>query len=448
MGFIDYHGTKENRYTEVLDYARAQQQEDWKRKQTVKIKKWLEGLNGNSSMADMYIQDLLKTVIVRHRDLLTLEQSLTGEISVADGVSIELLWKDYTFDLIRRHVDPFHMDVLQRNKHFDAFLTRIFKTSTSGGAEEFFQNITDKPEYRRYLIECFDPAWKDQQFFKYMSEISRKDKSKREVYEKFLATYRQLGLTMALYLYQAAQTRDDGWMLQEAEEWNALSDLLVKVQKGTLTASDRKKIVNPLLVRDEEKATPIKEPDPGGDITKEPPEENIGQRQTFEDIAAAILQSKLRKSEFKAYMKKADIPSYVNACILLLECDLPEDIRSNYDQLISRMPVLQDSVDKFDEIYHADLDQFKEYFAPEALQLTATYLDYQAAEPPEKILQETRENVLIATRKLLQVVNEKIDEIYKFVTIDANAEAKALEAIISQGGYVDPEYNIKKNGGV
>ena len=31
---------------------------------------------------------------------------------------------------------------------------------------------------------------------------------------------------------------------------------------------------------------------------------------------------------------------------------------------------------------------------------------------------------------------------------EGNAVAKALEAIISQGGYVDPEYNIKKNGGV
>jgi hypothetical protein len=44
---------------------------------------------------------------------------------------------------------------------------------------------------------------------------------------------------------------------------------------------------------------------------------------------------------------------------------------------------------------------------------------------------------------LLQVVNEKIDEIYRFVTIDANAEAKALETIMSQDGHVDPAHRIK-----
>ena len=237
---------------------------------------------------------------------------------------------------------------------------------------------------------------------------------------------------MALYLYQAVQPRDDGWMMQETAEWTALIDLERKVQKGTLARVDYKSIKNPLI----NTAVKLNQKALGQ------PEEKI-----IDDFVVEIPQSKLRKNEFRSCLEKADIPSYVKASILLLECDLPEDIKRNYDQLISRMPVLQDSVNKFDDIYHADLDQFKDYFAPEALQLTATYLDYQAAGPSEKILQEIRENVLIATRKLLQVVNEKIDEIYKFVTIDANAEAKALEAIISQCGYVDPEYNIKKNGG-
>lgn len=432
MGFIDYHGTKENRYSEVLDYARSQQQEDWKRKQIVKIKKWLDELSGNSNIADMYIQDLLKLVIIRYKDLLEIEQLLTWDVSKMHGISTEQIWKDYTFDLIRRHIEPFHMDVLQRNKHFDVFVTKIFKFGNSGEADEFFYNISDRPEYKRYLTESFDPAWKDQQFFKFLNEICGKDRNGREIYGKFLKIYRLLGLSMALYLYQAVQPRDDGWMMQETAEWTALIDLERKVQKGTLARVDYKSIKNPLI----NTAVKLNQKALGQ------PEEKI-----IDDFVVEIPQSKLRKNEFRSCLEKADIPSYVKASILLLECDLPEDIKRNYDQLISRMPVLQDSVNKFDDIYHADLDQFKDYFAPEALQLTATYLDYQVAGPSEKILQEIRENVLIATRKLLQVVNEKIDEIYKFVTIDANAEAKALEAIISQCGYVDPEYNIKKNGG-
>ena len=65
-----------------------------------------------------------------------------------------------------------------------------------------------------------------------------------------------------------------------------------------------------------------------------------------------------------------------------------------------------------------------------------------AAEPSEEILKENRDGVFRAAKKLLQVVNEKIDEIYQYVTIDANAEAKALEAMMSQAGHVDPEHKI------
>ena len=50
----------------------------------------------------------------------------------------------------------------------------------------------------------------------------------------------------------------------------------------------------------------------------------------------------------------------------------------------------------------------------------------------------------ITTKRFLQVVNEKIDEIYRFVTIDANAEAKALETIMSQDGHVDPAFKFKQ----
>jgi hypothetical protein len=32
MAFINYHGEKEDRYSEVLEYSRAQQKEEWKKK--------------------------------------------------------------------------------------------------------------------------------------------------------------------------------------------------------------------------------------------------------------------------------------------------------------------------------------------------------------------------------------------------------------------------------
>ena len=41
-------------------------------------------------------------------------------------------------------------------------------------------------------------------------------------------------------------------------------------------------------------------------------------------------------------------------------------------------------------------------------------------------------------------MNDKIDEIYKFASIEIKAKAKALESMMSQDGYVDPKFKINK----
>ena len=122
MGFIDYHGTKEDRYEEVLAYAHAQQEEDWKRKQSIKIKKWLIDQTGDGSLADLYIQDLLKTVMVRYKELKTYESHLMNEAQDTNGLSPDLIWHDFTMEYVMRHIGPFHMISEKKKKHFDAFL--------------------------------------------------------------------------------------------------------------------------------------------------------------------------------------------------------------------------------------------------------------------------------------------------------------------------------------
>lgn len=433
MGFIDYHGTKEDRYDEVLDYAHAQQEEDWKRKQAIKIKKWLTDLTGNGSFADQYIQDLLKTVMVKYKELWSYGKEMIGNTEGLDNLSPDQLWEDFTLEYVMRHIEPFHMILERKIKHFDVYLIKIFKVSGHVKAEEFYRNLTDSLAYRRYLTECYDPTWKGQQFFKYLQVTIQKDKTKKEKFEKFINVYKQLGVSTSLYLYQASQPRDDGWIIQESAEWNALTEIEGKLRSDSLSTPNYKVIINPLYSE-----TKVEQTRTSVDMD----ESSTFNTKTFEDVAADIPQSKLKKKEFEAYIEKGNIPAYVNASLLLMECNLPEDIRANYDQLIERMPILQDAIDKFDEVYHADMDQFNEYFVPEALKVTATYLEYQAVAPSEKILRNICDNVLLATKKLVQVVNEKIDEIYMFVTIETNAEAKALETVMIQDGYVDSKFKI------
>ena len=289
--------------------------------------------------------------------------------------------------------------------------------------------------YRQYFTECFDPSWKGRHLFKWIWSGNKSDRDRVALIDQFLDNEMELSLLLGLALYRIVMPHNDGWMELVSEERKALAGIKGKIHWNTFLAPNVELLVNPLC-REEDDGYP---PDAEKSF-----EEIIGAgtENAAEPDILQVPKSGLDKKKFDELLVRGGIGDYITASQMLLKCDLPEEIADIYRQLIARMVVLEDSVGRFDQIYHANLSQFHEYYAPEALKITAVYLDYQAAEPSEEILKENRDGVFRAAKKLLQVVNEKIDEIYQYVTIDANAEAKALEAMMSQAGHVDPEHKI------
>ena len=146
---------------------------------------------------------------------------------------------------------------------------------------------------------------------------------------------------------------------------------------------------------------------------------------------------------FERHMESKKLPDYVEACRLLKACGLPEQMDRLYGNLIERISVLKESASRFESVYHADLDPFCDYYIPETLQLTASYLEYLSVGIDDQIVKETEKEIMEAGDKLLLAVNDKIDEIYRFASLEIKAKAKALESLMSQDGYVNPEYKIK-----
>ena len=152
---------------------------------------------------------------------------------------------------------------------------------------------------------------------------------------------------------------------------------------------------------------------------------------------------KLNTDQFEWLIEQQTIPAYTEACHLLLECELPESMDELMNQLIERMSVLQETAEKFGGIYEADLSQFYEYYIPEALELTSTYLEYLDLDIGEELINETEREVMDAIEKLVLSVNEKIEEICKYAMIEIRAKAKALDSMMSQDGYVGSEFKIR-----
>ena len=146
--------------------------------------------------------------------------------------------------------------------------------------------------------------------------------------------------------------------------------------------------------------------------------------------------------KFEKNMELRTLQGYTEAAKLLLCCELPEKMDGLYQELISRMPVLQYAITKFESVYQADVEEFYEYYIPETLQLTSTYLEYLDAGIGDDIVKETEVEIVDAVKKLIIAVNDKIDEIYKFASIEIKAKAKALESLMSSDGYIDSKFKL------
>ena len=155
-----------------------------------------------------------------------------------------------------------------------------------------------------------------------------------------------------------------------------------------------------------------------------------------------IETSKLDKEKFNELVETKTLESFIEACKMLRLCRISRSMDDQYKILITRMRVLQDSIDKYKDVYEADIYEFCEYYVPESLRLTEKYLEHVDAGLRWKILHDNEVEIVSALEGLVVAVNDKIEEIYRFASINLEAKARALESVMSQDGYVKPEYRM------
>lgn len=433
MGFIDYQGTKENRYTDVLEFAKAQQEEEARRLADARVAKWLTESLKDSRYADLALNDLIKYIIVKYRKLQEQKEILVSKQEDSDLIDDKLLWMDFCISAISRRLDNIGLSEETRNTYYHTFMGKVFKLEEFTSAERHYSSIAKNTSYKRYFADCFDLV-QEKQFWKWLGRLGTKEKSSLI---EFVRNYEQMSFLLGYYLYLGIRPQSPEWMKRLDLEREVLEKLIEEYSRGRYKQPNDLKLQNPLYEQPKlRKVIPeIKEPINEIDTSEET------QGKVIED-PVRLRRPQLNKKLFEELLQKQKLLDYTQACRLLRNCELPEKMDDLYKELIVRMPILQESIDKFAEVYEPDMYQFYEYYIPEALQLTATYIEYLDVGIGEKILSETEREVLDAASKLLIAVNDKVDEIYKFASIEIKAKAKALESLMSQDGYVDPNFKI------
>lgn len=145
---------------------------------------------------------------------------------------------------------------------------------------------------------------------------------------------------------------------------------------------------------------------------------------------------------FDEYMNERSINGYINAAKLLYNDNMPDSLRPVCRSILDKLPSLDDAVDKFKNVYTADISQFTEIYIPECLDLIAGYYEYEDANVSEEVLKNTKEEIGTTAASLNNALSDKINEIYNFASIEIMAQAKALEALMGTAGYVNPDNKI------
>lgn len=152
---------------------------------------------------------------------------------------------------------------------------------------------------------------------------------------------------------------------------------------------------------------------------------------------------KFDSTGFEERMERRTLADYIEAGKLLLKCELPEKMEKLAQDLIERMSVLQTSIRQFEKVYQPDMSQFYDCYIPDTLQMAASYLEYVDAGVDADIIKEAEKEAVAAMERLIMSANEEIQEIYRYAKIEIHAQARALESMMSQDGYVDPGFKIR-----
>ena len=73
MRFINYDGKKPDRYNDVLDYAKSQQNEDLRRERDKFVASWVSKMLDGKDYSKLSSNEILKILVVKYREMLRIK---------------------------------------------------------------------------------------------------------------------------------------------------------------------------------------------------------------------------------------------------------------------------------------------------------------------------------------------------------------------------------------
>ena len=436
MGFINYHGDKEDRYTDVVEFAKAQQEEEKRRVSDERTAKWISDFLKNSSFKELNVRELLKCIIKEYRCLKEKYEHLIGN---SEGYDLDTLtiWKDFCSLLVAKKMDIFSIPDENKETTYNTFMSRVFDFSEFTHYCDFVFLLESSKAYKRYFAECYD-IFCENYFLNWLKASKKKDRE----FEDFMDAYKVLSVYLSYYMFQVFRPEDDGWMKRLEIEDKAIKTICRGTLKQTTANLALSKLITPIdSVKEISDMEQISHTEPTNsdqielpDAIKETSETNV---ETV--IVEEVKREPLDVCKLEKIIESRNLDNYAEACRMILEYGTTERIDSLYANLKERIPVLKEALDRFKDqykdIYQPKMFQFYEFYFPEMIRITVSYTEYVEIEIRDKIKREVEESTISAIERVLNGVNDIIDNIYQYAAMDLKARSKALGSKMELDGH-------------
>lgn len=239
MGFIDYHGNREDRYSDVIAYAQMQAALAQQKRDEPAKDEWFGQMLGNPSVGGTKVNDLLKLAYSAYQAAGDgFRQLFHPDLPPADALP---LWQDLWLTGAYGCVMHMGLPVEKQEQLLVVFTEKLMKLDNAVPVSQFLEAMQCSRRYRRYLTAAFsfehDPL---PGFWRFLASSGPADTviGIVEGYEKCL-------LYLTCYLYKSTCPTDDAWMRAAERRQKALTGLKTAIGKQQVPAPEQ--LCNPLL---------------------------------------------------------------------------------------------------------------------------------------------------------------------------------------------------------
>ncbi len=242
MGFIQYHGTKEDHYGDVTQYADIQAEMERQKRDEVKKQEWFASVSGETQNAAADTNVLIKLTAKAYRDAADRYRKL-GLPAQTGTVDLLQLWEDLWLFSTEKSIEEMDIPEEKQEQLLHVMKEKVLHLEGATSAERHFAERENR-KYRRYLQGCFAGTESHpSSYWSFLAEVSSGDNADLQMLIRCQERY---CLYLKYYLYKSTHPRSDHWMRDVEQNKKILEATRKQLQWGKQRKPLMSKLQNPL----------------------------------------------------------------------------------------------------------------------------------------------------------------------------------------------------------